>query len=58
VFNVFYALEDTGRPNNIAFSGGSGTPYSDANPNYKVYTVEAEYPESAYVSSSNIIYVI
>lgn len=47
-FYVFYARE---RPNdaiNVAWNGGSATPYSFVNPNYRIYTVETETYVGAY----------
>ncbi|KAK3927643.1 Sphingomyelin phosphodiesterase [Frankliniella fusca] len=35
---LFY--DQYGRPNNVAFNGGSLTTYSDVNPNYKLYLVD------------------
>lgn len=37
-FNLYYAFD--GKPISVAHNGGSLTPYSDVNPNYKIYTVD------------------
>lgn len=39
-FNVFYSMADSKTPIGVQWNGGSLTPYSDVNPNYRVYTVE------------------
>ncbi|XP_034941151.1 sphingomyelin phosphodiesterase-like [Chelonus insularis] len=40
-FNVFYDPQDINKIINIAWNGGSITPYSNLNPNYKVYVADA-----------------
>ncbi|XP_026274503.1 sphingomyelin phosphodiesterase [Frankliniella occidentalis] len=37
---LFY--DQNGRPNNVAYNGGSLTTYSDVNPNYKLYLVDGK----------------
>nr|CAD7259209.1 unnamed protein product [Timema shepardi] len=37
-FHVFYSTENATRANGVSFNGGSGTPFIDVNPNYKIYT--------------------
>ncbi|KAF4523738.1 hypothetical protein B566_EDAN013855 [Ephemera danica] len=43
VMTLYYALDDTSQPSLAAFSGGSGTPYSDHNANFKAYTIAGDY---------------
>lgn len=47
-FNVFYSEEDIKKPINVVYNGGSVTPYSKLNPNYRIYTVNP----TNYVSST------
>ncbi|CAB3360245.1 Hypothetical predicted protein [Cloeon dipterum] len=47
-FFVYYDPEDLSRPSGVAFLSGSMTPYSDKNPEYRVYTIEGSYPGSQY----------
>lgn len=39
--NLIYDPSDMSRVTNVAWNGGSVTPYAFLNPNYKVYTVNA-----------------
>lgn len=39
---ISYSLNERDRATNIALNGGSGTPYSNLNPNYKVYKVDSD----------------
>jgi sphingomyelin phosphodiesterase len=48
-FTVFYDLNDVERPTQVSFVGGSATPYSDVNPNYRIYTVDGDYAGSTSV---------
>ncbi|KAG4072908.1 hypothetical protein HA402_006588 [Bradysia odoriphaga] len=41
-FNVFYARDSPKDAINVGWNGGSATPYSFVNPNYRIYTVETE----------------
>lgn len=41
-FNVFYKSNDTSRPINIAWNGGSHVTFTNVNPNYRVYHVDKE----------------
>ena len=51
-FKVFYNPNDTTKIVNVAWNGGSITSYSDLNPNYKVYDVNAnDYVSSFFISS-------
>ncbi|KAB0799318.1 hypothetical protein PPYR_04006 [Photinus pyralis] len=38
---ILYTQEETPEPINVAFNGGSLTPWSNLNPNYKVYEVDS-----------------
>ena len=38
-YKIFY--DDLGRPVNVGFVAGSLTTYSDINPGYRIYTVDA-----------------
>ncbi|PNF14909.1 hypothetical protein B7P43_G04318 [Cryptotermes secundus] len=40
-FYIYYATDEPTRANNIAFNGGSVTPFSDLNPNYKSYKMDS-----------------
>ena len=39
---LYHALDDPTEPIGVAWNGGSLTTFSDTNPNYKVYTVDAQ----------------
>ncbi|KAF4525724.1 hypothetical protein B566_EDAN011902 [Ephemera danica] len=41
-FTLYFDPENRTRPTQVAFTAGSATPYTDVNPNYRVYTIEAE----------------
>lgn len=41
-FYVFFDQKTTTKAINVAWNGGSATPYSNVNPNYRLYTVEPE----------------
>ncbi|XP_059484530.1 sphingomyelin phosphodiesterase-like [Neocloeon triangulifer] len=47
-FYVYYDPEDLSRPNGVAFLSGSMTPYSDLNPQYRIYTIEGTYAGTEY----------
>lgn len=38
-FYIYYAIDEPTRANNVAFNGGSVTPFSNLNPNYKAYSM-------------------
>ncbi|XP_068081271.1 sphingomyelin phosphodiesterase [Anabrus simplex] len=40
-FRIFYDLNNISQANNVAFTGGSVSPYTNLNPNYRVYKVDA-----------------
>ncbi|KAJ4436564.1 hypothetical protein ANN_16597 [Periplaneta americana] len=42
-FHVYYSTEDPTRANNVAFNGGSVTPFTNLNSNYKAYTMDSNY---------------
>jgi hypothetical protein len=44
-------MEEPTHPVSVAVNGGSVTPFSDLNPNYKIYTVNS----ATYVSISDAI---
>lgn len=46
-FNVFYDLNDKTKLINVAWNGGSITPYAYLNPNYKIYNADS----NTYVST-------
>jgi sphingomyelin phosphodiesterase len=50
-FHVYYATEEPTRPVSVAVNGGSVTPFSDLNSNYKIYTVYS----ATYVSISDVM---
>ncbi|KAF4529954.1 hypothetical protein B566_EDAN018237, partial [Ephemera danica] len=41
-FAVYYDLADSSRATSVTFTAGSGTPFSLINPNYRVYTIDAD----------------
>ena len=47
---LYFDESDAERATSVAFIGGSGTAYSDVNPNYRIYTVDGEYDGASYVS--------
>lgn len=49
--NIYYDPSDTARATQVGFIGGSGTAYSNVNPNYRIYTIDGEYMGSSYVST-------
>jgi hypothetical protein len=49
-FHVYYATDELTRPISVAVNGGSVTPFSDLNSNYKIYTVDSV----TYVSISDV----
>lgn len=40
-FYIYYAIDEPTRANNVAFNGGSVTPFSNLNPNYKAYSMDS-----------------
>ncbi|XP_034256824.1 sphingomyelin phosphodiesterase-like [Thrips palmi] len=44
--SIFY--DEYGRPNNVAFNGGSLTTYADVNPNYKLYLVDGNHEHATW----------
>jgi hypothetical protein len=40
-FHVYYSTDEPTRPISVAVNGGSVTPFSDLNSNYKIYTVDS-----------------
>jgi hypothetical protein len=48
-FHVYYAIDEPTRAISMAINGGSLTPFSDLNPNYKTYNVDS----ATYVSISD-----
>jgi len=48
-FHVFYADDEPTRPISVAINGGSVTPFTNLNPNYKTYSVDT----ATYVSMSD-----
>lgn len=44
--SIFY--DKYGRPNNVAFNGGSLTTYADVNPNYKMYFVDGNHEHATW----------
>ncbi|PNF14903.1 hypothetical protein B7P43_G04321 [Cryptotermes secundus] len=40
-FHVYYAIEEPTHPVSVSVNGGSVTPFSDLNSNYKIYTVDS-----------------
>jgi hypothetical protein len=40
-FYIYYATDEPTRANNIAFNGGSVTPFKNLNPNYKSYSMNS-----------------
>lgn len=48
-FHVYYAIEEPTHPVSVSVNGGSVTPFSDLNSNYKIYTVDS----ATYVSMSD-----
>lgn len=51
-FIVFYEEMDDfrSRPTSMMYSAPSVTTFENLNPAYRIYTIEADYPESQYVS--------
>lgn len=47
-FHLYFAHEDPKRPSMVAYNGGSLTTYSDLNPNYRLYRVNASTGVSMY----------
>ncbi|XP_059468369.1 sphingomyelin phosphodiesterase-like [Neocloeon triangulifer] len=47
-FAVYYDPNDSERPTQVSFVGGSVTPYSNVNPNYRIYEVDGDYQGSTY----------
>lgn len=47
---LYFDPSDAERATNVAFIGGSGTAYSDVNPNYRIYSVDGDYDGASYVS--------
>ncbi|XP_059469122.1 sphingomyelin phosphodiesterase-like [Neocloeon triangulifer] len=45
---IYFDPADSERATNVAFIGGSGTAYSDVNPNYRIYTVDGPYDGASY----------
>ncbi|KAF4522137.1 hypothetical protein B566_EDAN012599 [Ephemera danica] len=41
-FAVYYDLADISRATSVSFTAGSGTPFTEVNPNYRVYVVDAD----------------
>jgi sphingomyelin phosphodiesterase len=48
-FHVYYAAEDPNQPISVAINGGSVTPFTHLNSNYKTYTINS----TTYVSTSD-----
>jgi len=48
-FHVYYSNDEPTRPISVAVNGGSVTPFSDLNSNYKTYSVDSV----TYVSMSD-----
>ena len=48
-FHVYYSTDEPTRPISVAVNGGSVTPFSDLNSNYKIYSVDSV----TYVSTSD-----
>lgn len=40
-FYIYYATDEPTRATNVAFNGGSVTPFSNLNPNYKAYSMDS-----------------
>jgi sphingomyelin phosphodiesterase len=47
---LYFDESDSERATSVAFIGGSGTAFSDVNPNYRIYIVDGEYDGTSYVS--------
>lgn len=48
-YKIFYDQVERARATNVAFVGGSLTPFSNLNPSYRIYTVDGQRPQSTYV---------
>ncbi|XP_065347089.1 sphingomyelin phosphodiesterase-like [Cloeon dipterum] len=46
--NIYYDPNDRSRPTGVGFVGGSGTAFSNVNPNYRIYTIDGDYQGSSY----------
>ncbi|XP_071093407.1 sphingomyelin phosphodiesterase-like [Haliotis cracherodii] len=47
-FRVYYDVANLTRPVNVAYVGGSVTPKSNKNPNYRIYTMDGFYANSSF----------
>ncbi|XP_071093406.1 sphingomyelin phosphodiesterase-like [Haliotis cracherodii] len=47
-FRVYYDVGNLTRPVNVAYVAGSVTPYSNNNPNYRIYTMDGFYANSSF----------
>ncbi|CAB3361410.1 Hypothetical predicted protein [Cloeon dipterum] len=47
-FHLFFDPTDSSRASGIGFVGGSGTSYSNVNPNYRIYHIDGAYDGSSY----------
>jgi hypothetical protein len=52
-FSLYYDPNNKTRATSVAFTAGSATSYTDVNPNYRVYTIEAE---GDFVSNNKRVY--
>ncbi|XP_059484531.1 sphingomyelin phosphodiesterase-like [Neocloeon triangulifer] len=47
-FNIYYDPNNRTRATGVGFIGGSGTAFSNVNPNYRIYTIDGDYQGSSY----------